>query len=76
MLGNVYDWCHDGLRTYARTGAVDPVGPLDTGAYRVFWGGSWRVTAQDVRTAYRNWALLSVCHVLPGFRCASSGVHA
>jgi formylglycine-generating enzyme required for sulfatase activity len=73
MLGNVDEWCHDGLRDYTTDTVVDPLGPRTAGADRVIRGGHWDWDARLVRSAYR--------YALPpgdryddlGFRCASSG---
>jgi hypothetical protein len=73
MLGNVAEWCHDGLHPYTTASMVDPLGPTKAGANRAIRGGVWRWYAQGVRAAcrggippgYRNGSL--------GFRCASSG---
>ena len=72
MLGNVWEWCHDGLRTYDRGEVVDPVGPLEAGADRVIRGGSWLDAAQYVRAANRDGDRPGDL----GFRCASPGVSA
>ncbi len=61
MLGNVYEWCHDGLRKYTPGASTDPVGPTQGGADRVLRGGSWRSRARDVRCAYRS-------AIPPGYR--------
>jgi formylglycine-generating enzyme required for sulfatase activity len=53
MLGNVYEWCSDGMRTYSSKPAVDPRGPV-AGDPRVRRGGSWYSLARSVRAAYRN----------------------
>ena len=53
MLGNVWEWCSDGMRKYSSEPAADPVGPVH-GDHRVFRGGSWIDDARDVRAAYRN----------------------
>lgn len=76
MLGNVLEWCHDGLRDYAEGVVIDPLGPLDAGANRVFRGGSWNNSAQRVRAATRAWGDPSYRDGNLGFRCASSGVSA
>ena len=53
MLGNVWEWCADGLRRYGEDYAIDPVGPQDAGADCVIRGGSWSVGARSCRCAYR-----------------------
>ena len=70
MLGNVWEWCEDGLRIYTEGVATDPVGSLEDGAYRVLRGGSWDNSARAVRCAYRiayppEYAFNDI-----GFRCA------
>jgi formylglycine-generating enzyme required for sulfatase activity len=70
MLGNVYEWCHDGLRTYASQAVTDPVGPTDRGADRVLRGGSWSSDARLVRCANRYADLPGDRYVHIGFRPA------
>ena len=52
ILGNVWEWCHDGLRKYERGNVTDPVGPIDD-AERALRGGSWSSYARSVRCALR-----------------------
>lgn len=52
MLGNVWEWCSDGQRTYNSESAVDPSGPIQD-VHRVDRGGGWNDDAKDVRAAYR-----------------------
>ncbi len=52
MLGNVWEWCQDGQRSYAKHAETDPEGPLG-GTLRVIRGGSWIVHARYVRAAFR-----------------------
>lgn len=73
MLGNVWEWCQDGLRTYTRQGVVDPVGPTDAGADRALRGGSWCYPALLARAAIRGASLPGNRDALIGFRGASSG---
>jgi formylglycine-generating enzyme required for sulfatase activity len=73
MLGNVWEWCHDGERTYTAGAAVDPMGPTGAGADRVIRGGSWILPAQRVRAAIRPWFDPGFHATDRGFRCASSG---
>lgn len=56
MLGNVWEWCRDGQRTYTADGVTDPVGPMEARANRVLRGGSWIRDAGSVRSAYRRLA--------------------
>jgi formylglycine-generating enzyme required for sulfatase activity len=51
MLGNVWEWCSDGLRKYEAQTVIDPVGP--EGAYRALRGGAWDYSARGVRSAGR-----------------------
>jgi formylglycine-generating enzyme required for sulfatase activity len=73
MLGNVFEWCHDGHRDYEADVAVDPVGPTDAAAYRVIRGGSWGDPARHTRAAYRLWNAPGFRYDDLGFRCSSSG---
>jgi formylglycine-generating enzyme required for sulfatase activity len=70
MLGNVWEWCRDGLRDYAAEPAVDPVGPEESGAFRVYRGGSWYSDARHVRCASRHASLPGFRSDFLGFRCA------
>ena len=73
MLGNVWEWCHDGRRTYTAEAAIDPMGLIGAGAGRVIRGGSWDDSAQLVRAASRLWNFPGYRLDYLGFRCASSG---
>jgi formylglycine-generating enzyme required for sulfatase activity len=73
MLGNVYEWCHDGLREYTAAAVTDPRGPTDAGAVRVLRGGTWFFPAQYVRAAFRDASLPGFRYRTFGFRCSSSG---
>jgi formylglycine-generating enzyme required for sulfatase activity len=70
MLGNVWEWCRDGLRDYTAEPVVDPVGPEQTGADRVYRGGSWSSRARYVRCAYRIAHRPGLRYGALGFRCA------
>ena len=52
MLGNVFEWCADGMRDYRAETSTDPYGRA--GDARVFRGGSWLSSARVVRAAYRS----------------------
>ncbi|MEZ5943255.1 MAG: formylglycine-generating enzyme family protein, partial [Planctomycetaceae bacterium] len=69
MLGNVYEWCDDGERTYAEGTEQDPRGPSEASAFRVIRGGSWLSSARDVRAAYRLWSSPELRNDSLGFRC-------
>jgi formylglycine-generating enzyme required for sulfatase activity len=73
MLGNVFEWCHDGRRDYEQGTVSDPVGPIRAGAARVIRGGSWRYLARYVRAACRLWGGPGNRIDDLGFRCSSSG---
>lgn len=53
MHGNVWEWCRDGKRTYRSRSDRDPQGPMEGSARRVIRGGSWDLSAQSCRAAYR-----------------------
>jgi formylglycine-generating enzyme required for sulfatase activity len=74
MIGNVWEWCADGLRAYDDQWQVDPVGPLEPGADRVIRGGSWDDGARYCRCAYRDGYAPDVRDDGLGFRCAPSQV--
>jgi len=70
MLGNVYEWCRDGLREYGEGQEIDPIGSLENGARRVVRGGSWRSLGGYLRSASRYQYEPDLrCNYL-GFRCA------
>jgi formylglycine-generating enzyme required for sulfatase activity len=73
MLGNVWEWCHDGRRRYTAEAVVDPMGPPGAGASRVIRGGSWYDPVQDVRAATRFGIVPGNRFGYLGFRCASAG---
>jgi formylglycine-generating enzyme len=73
MLGNVKEWCHDGLRRYTADAVVDPIGPTGAGADRVFRGSSWVYPVQHVRAAFRSEVPPGSPYADLGFRCASAG---
>ncbi|NQV28875.1 MAG: SUMF1/EgtB/PvdO family nonheme iron enzyme [Rhodopirellula sp.] len=69
MLGNVYEWCDDGLRDYSETAERDPRGPSEASALRVIRGGSWYSLALLVRAAYRRGYSPEFRYYSLGFRC-------
>ena len=68
MLGNVWEWCHDGMRGYDSSHAYDPIGPVHEGTNWVLRGGSWDIPAQGVRAAYRLVSASSTRRSDYGFR--------
>jgi formylglycine-generating enzyme required for sulfatase activity len=73
MLGNVWEWCHDGKREYKAETVVDPKGPTAASAYRIIRGGGWGFSAQNVRATNRDWFIPRSRSAYLGFRCANSG---
>jgi formylglycine-generating enzyme required for sulfatase activity len=77
MLGNVWEWCRDSLRTYQAQAEQDRVGPEEEGTRtRAVRGGSWSSSARYLRAAVRNDDYLGGRHVSFGFRCARVQVEA
>ena len=70
MLGNVWEWCHDGRRTYTVDAVVDPMGPTGAGADRAIRGGSWNSAAHGVRERCGFAPDTRYGHI--GFRCLRS----
>ena len=70
MLGNVWEWCEDGIRDYQDHQETDPLGSTEAGAGRVIRGGSWGLKARDCRCACRSWLQPDERSDLLGFRCA------
>ena len=70
MIGNVWEWCADGMRTYTEDTQIDPVGPVETGAGRVVRGGSWNSLAGSCRSACRGSDQPGGRDDYAGFRCA------
>ncbi|HRX62906.1 MAG TPA: formylglycine-generating enzyme family protein [Candidatus Competibacter sp.] len=70
MLGNVWEWCQDGMKNYDAEAQTNPTSSLAADADRVLRGGSWGGFARRVRTAFRNHdhPVFRFDHF--GFRCA------
>jgi formylglycine-generating enzyme required for sulfatase activity len=74
MLGNVWEWCHDGKRAYYTADmAVDPMGPTGPSARRIIRGASWAASAPYVLPTTRRWLVPDRRGDDLGFRCANSG---
>lgn len=74
MLGNVNEWCADGLRTYERGSVTDPLCPVDSYGLRAVRGGAWNSPAKHVRAACRETLHLGSRTSQVGFRiCAMPG---
>ena len=66
MIGNVWEWCADGVREYAKDPVADPRGP-DSGP-RVIRGGSFFAGPEVVRLAVRSCDLPDDRSAVLGFR--------
>jgi formylglycine-generating enzyme required for sulfatase activity len=73
MLGNVWEWCDDGVRTYTTDAVIDPGVPTHASGQHVIRGCSWNFPALFVRATARYWLSVGVHHDDLGFRCACSG---
>ena len=75
MLGNVWEWCEDGIdwEFYAKSPRDDPFGLPDAPTHRVGRGGSWGGNAWSLRQAYRGANIASGRNNGQGFRCAEYG---
>jgi len=58
MHGNLFEWCWDWYNSsyYSSSPANDPTG-ADSGSDRVLRGGSWYVSAESTRSAFRSYQL-------------------
>ncbi len=73
MLGNVWEWCADGLRPYDGDPKTDPAGPQGSpegSSSRALRGGAWFFLARSVRAADRYARSPGARDDDIGFRCA------
>ncbi|MFO1424068.1 MAG: formylglycine-generating enzyme family protein [Candidatus Competibacteraceae bacterium] len=70
VLGNVWEWCQDGMRNYDAEAQTNPMGSLDAGSGRIVRGGSWFDDAHRVRAASRFALHPDFRNDYIGFRCA------
>ena len=70
MLGNVWEWCDDSMRTYSESAEaqIDPVGD-EYADVRCARGGSWRDSPRKLRASYRDQIELGYKNDFVGFRC-------
>ena len=69
MLGNVWEWCRDGQRSYENNAVRDPMGSTEADVFRVIRGGSWGNHARGVRAACRDAFDPGRRSIVLGFRC-------
>jgi formylglycine-generating enzyme required for sulfatase activity len=73
MLGNVWEWCYDGRRTYTADAVVAPWGPTGAGVRPIARGGCWGESTEHARAACRVSFNHDMRIEFVGFRCACSG---
>lgn len=73
MTGNVWEWCSDRYAQdyYSKSPERNPGGPV-SGQYRILRGGSWVISDDDCRAAYRNDDTPDFRFNDVGFRAASA----
>jgi formylglycine-generating enzyme required for sulfatase activity len=69
MIGNVAEWCNEGLSIYNTTSQTDPIGPVPIGAWRMVRGGSFLDYDDYLLSARRNFLVPHTKGDNLGFRC-------
>jgi formylglycine-generating enzyme required for sulfatase activity len=69
MIGNVWEWTHDGNEVFSSASVVDPAGS-PTSSFRVYRGCGWKWDARGVRETDRRGGVPSYRLSSIGFRLA------
>jgi WD40 repeat protein/serine/threonine protein kinase len=67
VYGNVFEWCNDWFGDYPSSAVTDPIG-ANSGAFRIFRGGSYYSSAAGCRAAFRNSGMPNSRNTIIGFR--------
>ena len=70
MSGNVEEWCQDGYGSYSSNAQTNPTGPVSSGGYRVYRGGSWHTNSSKCRVSYRTSSPERIKYLTVGLRLA------
>jgi len=73
MAGNVWEWVNDSFDAnyYSQSPTSNPPGPASS-SLRVLRGGTWDMSGNGIRSAYRGWNGAWNAFYYFGFRCARS----